>query len=44
MIKTKQEIKVDIIGLKEKLNFYKDKQKQIIELPYKDDYMSSIII
>ena len=40
----KQATKVDSMSLKEKLNYYEDKGVQIVELPYKDDYMSAIII
>ena len=36
--------KVTTMSLKEKLNYYFDREKQIVELPYKDDYMSAIII
>ena len=40
----KQATKVVTMSLKEKLNYYGDKEKQIVELPYKDDYMYAIII
>ena len=40
----KQAKKVDTMFLKEKLNYYGDKGIQIVELPYKDDYMSAVII
>ena len=39
-----QATKVVTMSLKEKLNYYEDKEKQIVELPYKDDSMSAIII
>lgn len=40
----KQATKVDTMNLKEKLNYSGDKDIQIVELPYKDDYMSALII
>ena len=40
----KQGKEVDTMSLKEKLNYYEDREKKIVELPYKDDYMSAIII
>lgn len=39
-----QAIKVDTMSLKEKLYYSDEKDIQIVELPYKDDYMSAIII
>ena len=36
--------KVDLMKVKEKFNYYEDRDVQIIELPYKSDYMSAVII
>ena len=36
--------KVQTMNLKEKLNYSGDKSVQIVELPYKNDYMSALII
>ena len=36
--------KVDKMKVKEKFNYYEDREAQIIELPYKSDGMSAIII
>ena len=36
--------KIEMMSIKENYNFYEDNIQQIIELPYKKDYMSAIII
>ena len=40
----KEATKVVTMSLKEKLNYYEDDEIQVVELPYKDDYMYAIII
>jgi len=40
----KKGVEVDTMSMKEKFNYYGDQDVQVIELPYKNDSMSAIII
>ena len=37
-------VKIDMMSIKERFNYYEDKEIQIVELPYTKDSMSAIII
>ena len=40
----KRATKVDTMALYEKFNYYEDEEVQVVELPYKDDSMSAVVI
>jgi serpin B len=41
---TKRATKVDSMALYERFNYYDDREVQIVEMPYKDDSMSAVVI